>query len=506
MAGVGLELEKVGDEERAQKKHTVADFRRWCSLITTYNHMNFPTAADEVETLKFQLSIVYHLLLFSVGVRWLPRSRFLANAMLSKDSTRTELGKRPIPTRRVGEDFNTIICRRSLLSRKPNSYHRGNGKDKHEDNLVAIPCCFSVTLATSRWPRARAETDIARPDQGCVASPPPLFFHYPLQPRRRHWRRERRGGPAFGSGEASAAFASSLSLDDAVDIGERSKNVTEMDSVSGKTVRMVGLGEGVGGDAAPIRRKIPPTFRSGNRYRPRTAQPGANTRGTSPPTASNCSKLHCRRQPGCWTVDRVYSLSFLFVCRCLIVKATKTSSNVDGNFAVSQLKLSGETSKHSHAENDRPTTKLARSRVGKRELVLSLYWPAWKRNSSFQHCSCRHEETTSKARDERRSGRAVFLYPGPGIDLTKSLVMALCRRLYCEFWLKKKLALIFGIFSYTTVWMATVPSNPFISLPRTLFGSQPNKMVAISCLFALDVEPKKVFSSAALQPCVHVPH
>ena len=54
--------------------------------------MNFPTAAGEEETHKFQLSIVYHLLLFSVGVRRLPWSRFLASAMLSKDSTRTELG------------------------------------------------------------------------------------------------------------------------------------------------------------------------------------------------------------------------------------------------------------------------------------------------------------------------------------------------------------------------------------------------------------------------------
>ena len=99
--------------------------------------MNFPTAAGEVETHKFQLSIVYHLLLFSVGVRRLPRSRFLASVMLSKDSTRTELGKRPIPTRRVGHNLNTITYRRSLLSRQPNSYHRGYRKDKREDNLVS---------------------------------------------------------------------------------------------------------------------------------------------------------------------------------------------------------------------------------------------------------------------------------------------------------------------------------------------------------------------------------
>ena len=101
--------------------------------------MNFPTAAGEVETHKFQLSIVYHLLLFSAGVRRLPRSRFLASAMLSKDSTRTELGKRPIPTRRQGDNLNTITYRRSLLSRrrKPNSYLRGNRKDKREDDLVS---------------------------------------------------------------------------------------------------------------------------------------------------------------------------------------------------------------------------------------------------------------------------------------------------------------------------------------------------------------------------------
>ena len=136
MAGVSLELEKVGDEERAQA-YTVADFRRGISLITTYNHMNFPTAAGEVETHNFQLSIVYHLLLFSAAVLRLPRSRFLASATLSKDSTRTELGKRPIPTRRQGDNVNTITYRTSLLSRKPNSYHRGNRKDKREDNLVS---------------------------------------------------------------------------------------------------------------------------------------------------------------------------------------------------------------------------------------------------------------------------------------------------------------------------------------------------------------------------------
>ena len=88
MAGVGLEPGKGWWRRKSTKKHTVADFRRWFSLITTYNHMNFPTAAGEVETHKLQLSIVYHLLLFSVGVRRLPRSRFLASAMLSKDSTR----------------------------------------------------------------------------------------------------------------------------------------------------------------------------------------------------------------------------------------------------------------------------------------------------------------------------------------------------------------------------------------------------------------------------------
>ena len=69
---------------RKSTKHTVADFRRCFSLITTYNHTNFPTAAGEVEAHKFQLSIVYHLLLFSVGVRRLPWSRFLSSAMLSK--------------------------------------------------------------------------------------------------------------------------------------------------------------------------------------------------------------------------------------------------------------------------------------------------------------------------------------------------------------------------------------------------------------------------------------
>ena len=179
MAGVGLELEKVGDEERAQRSiRSPADFRRWFSLITTYNHMNFPTAAVEVETHKFQLSIVYHLLLFSVGVRRLPRSRFLASAMLSKDSTRTELGKRPIPTRGVGHNLNTITYRRSLLSRQPNSYHRRNRKDKREDNLVSHSLLLfgysgnNQVTSSPGW-------DIARRDQGRVASPLSFFFTTP---------------------------------------------------------------------------------------------------------------------------------------------------------------------------------------------------------------------------------------------------------------------------------------------------------------------------------------
>ena len=186
MAGVGLELEKVGDEERAQRSiRSPADFRRWFSLITTYNHMNFPTAAGEVETHKFQLSIVYHLLLFSVGVRRLPRSRFLASAMLSKDSTRTELGKRPIPTRRVGHNLNTITYRRSLLSRQPNSYHRRNRKDKREDNLVSHSLLLfgysgnNQVTSSPGWDRHRT----TRPGPRCV--PPFFLFHYPLVKRSR---------------------------------------------------------------------------------------------------------------------------------------------------------------------------------------------------------------------------------------------------------------------------------------------------------------------------------
>ena len=142
--------------------------------------MNFPTAAGEVETHKFQLSIVYHLLLFSVGVRRLPRSRFLASAMLSKDSTRTELGKRPIPTRRVGHNLNTITYRRSLLSRQPNSYHRGNRKDKREDNLVSHSLLLfgysgnNQVTSSPGWDRHRT----TRPGPRCV--PPFFLFHYPL--------------------------------------------------------------------------------------------------------------------------------------------------------------------------------------------------------------------------------------------------------------------------------------------------------------------------------------
>ena len=165
---------------RKSTKHTVADFRRCFSLITTYNQTNFPTAAGEVETHKFQLSIVYHLLLFSAGVRRLPWSRFLASAMLSKDSTRTELGKRPIPTRGQGDNLNTITYRRSLLSQKPNSYHRGNRKDKREDNLVGHSLLLfgysgNIQVASSPgWGRHRT----ARPEPRCV--PPFFLFHFPL--------------------------------------------------------------------------------------------------------------------------------------------------------------------------------------------------------------------------------------------------------------------------------------------------------------------------------------
>ena len=140
--------------------------------------MNFPTAAGEVETPKFQLSIVYHLLLFSVSVSRLPRSRFLASAaaMLSKDSTRTELGKRPIPTRRQGDNLNTITYRTSLLSRKPNSYHRGNRKNKREDNLVSHSLLLfgysgNIQVASSPgWDRHRT----TRPEPRCV----PLSFFF----------------------------------------------------------------------------------------------------------------------------------------------------------------------------------------------------------------------------------------------------------------------------------------------------------------------------------------
>ena len=148
--------------------------------------MNFPTAAGEVETHKFQLSIVYHLLLFSVGVRRLPRSRFLASVMLSKDSTRTELGKRPIPTRRVGHNLNTITYRRSLLSRQPNSYHRGYRKDKREDNLVSHSLLLfgysgnNQVTSSPGWDRHRT----TRPGPRCV--PPFFLFHYPLMPRTRN--------------------------------------------------------------------------------------------------------------------------------------------------------------------------------------------------------------------------------------------------------------------------------------------------------------------------------
>ena len=146
--------------------------------------MNFPTAAGEVETHKFQLSIVYHLLLFSVGVRRLTRSRFLASAMLSKGSTRTELGKRPIPTRRVGHNLNTITYRRSLLSRQPNSYHRGNRKDKREDNLVShsllLFCHSGNNQVTSSPGRDRHRT--TRPGPRCV--PLSFFFTTPLLTQR----------------------------------------------------------------------------------------------------------------------------------------------------------------------------------------------------------------------------------------------------------------------------------------------------------------------------------
>ena len=162
--------------QRKSTKHTVADFRRCFSLITTYNHTNFPTAAGEVETHKFQLSIVYHLLALlrrCASTPLIPLSR-QRDAFERQHSDWT--WKATDSTRGQGDNLNTITYRRSLLSQKPNSYHRGNRKDKREDNLVGHSLLLfgysgNIQVASSPgWGRHRT----ARPEPRCV----PLSFFF----------------------------------------------------------------------------------------------------------------------------------------------------------------------------------------------------------------------------------------------------------------------------------------------------------------------------------------
>ena len=66
---------------------------------------------------------------------------------------------------------------------RQNSFHPGNLKEpcmKTTSSKKLIPCPCSVILATSSFPRAPAETDIARCDQGLIVPPPLPFFFFSL--------------------------------------------------------------------------------------------------------------------------------------------------------------------------------------------------------------------------------------------------------------------------------------------------------------------------------------
>ena len=77
-----------------------------------------------------------------------------------------------------------MTYRRSLLSRQPNSYHRGNRKDKREDNLVSHSLLLfgysgnNQVTSSPGWDRHRT----TRPGPRCV--PPFFLFHYPLMKQR----------------------------------------------------------------------------------------------------------------------------------------------------------------------------------------------------------------------------------------------------------------------------------------------------------------------------------
>ena len=100
---------------------------------------------------------------------------------------KTELGKRPIPTRRQGDTLNTKTYRGSLLSRKPNSYQQENQKDKREDNLIGHSLLLfdyseNIQLASSPgWDRHRATRPGCIPGCDEVASPSLSFSLPPRQ-------------------------------------------------------------------------------------------------------------------------------------------------------------------------------------------------------------------------------------------------------------------------------------------------------------------------------------
>ena len=101
--------------------------------------------------------------------------------MLSKDSTRTELGKRPIPTRGQGDNLNTITYRRSLLSHKPNSYHRGNRKGT---SVKTTSSAIFLVVVRLLWQHPGGlEPGLRQTSHGetrAALRPPFFLFHYPL--------------------------------------------------------------------------------------------------------------------------------------------------------------------------------------------------------------------------------------------------------------------------------------------------------------------------------------
>ena len=181
MAGVSLELEKVGEEERPQS--TIADFRRWFSLITTYNHMNFRTAAGEVQTHKFQLSIVYHFAAFlrrCASTPSIPLSR-QRNAFERQHSDWTWKATDSHEKARGQFEYYSLLKKPTFAKAKLLPLRKSKGqawRQPRQPFLVVVRLLWQHPGGLEPGLR-----HTARRDQGRIASPPPppfVLFHFPL--------------------------------------------------------------------------------------------------------------------------------------------------------------------------------------------------------------------------------------------------------------------------------------------------------------------------------------